>query len=49
MSLHIEKQKSGNNEYLQPKLEELRASEAAVDFTEMIEKAIENTELMVVK
>lgn len=32
-----------------PKLEELRASEAAVDFTEMIEKAIENTELMVVK
>lgn len=32
-----------------PKLEELRASETAVDFTEMIEKAIENTELMVVK
>ena len=30
-------------------LEELRASEAAVDFTEMIEKAIENTEIMLVK
>lgn len=32
-----------------PKLEELRASEAAVDFTEMIEKAIENTEIMLIK
>lgn len=32
-----------------PKLEELRASEAAVDFTEMIEKAMENTEVMVIK
>ncbi len=32
-----------------PKLDELRASEAAVDFTEMIEKALENTEVMVIK
>ena len=32
-----------------PKLDELRASEAAVDFTEMIEKAMENTEVMVIK
>ena len=32
-----------------PKLEELRASEAAVDFSEMIEKAIADTELMVIK
>ncbi|MBO4848883.1 MAG: tRNA 4-thiouridine(8) synthase ThiI [Clostridia bacterium] len=32
-----------------PKLDELRASEAAVDFSEMIEKAIENTELMIVR
>ncbi|MBO4384322.1 MAG: tRNA 4-thiouridine(8) synthase ThiI [Clostridia bacterium] len=32
-----------------PKLDELRASEAAVDFSEMIEKAVENTEIMTVK
>lgn len=32
-----------------PKLAELRASEAAVDWSEMIAKAIENTELMVIK
>ena len=32
-----------------PKLDELRASEAAVDFSEMIEKAIEDTELMIVR
>lgn len=32
-----------------PKLNELRASEAAVDFTEMIEKAIENTEIMIIR
>lgn len=32
-----------------PRLDELRASEAAVDFTEMIEKAIENTEIMTIK
>lgn len=32
-----------------PKLEELRASEAAVDFSEMIEEAIAATEIMVVK
>ena len=32
-----------------PKLSELRASEAAVDFSEMIEKAIENTEIMTVR
>ena len=32
-----------------PKLDELRASEAAVDWSEMIAKALENTELMVIK
>ena len=32
-----------------PRLDELRASEAAVDFSEMIEKAIENTEIMDIK
>lgn len=32
-----------------PKLEELRASEAKVDFTEMIEKAIADTEVLVIK
>ena len=32
-----------------PRLSELRASEAAVDWREMIEKAIGNTELMIVK
>ncbi|MCR5611944.1 MAG: tRNA 4-thiouridine(8) synthase ThiI [Clostridiales bacterium] len=32
-----------------PKLDELRASEASVDFSGMIEKAIENTEIMTVK
>ncbi|MCR5809745.1 MAG: tRNA 4-thiouridine(8) synthase ThiI [Clostridiales bacterium] len=32
-----------------PRLEDLRASEAAVDFSDMIEKAIENTEIMTIK
>ena len=32
-----------------PKLDDLRASEAAVDFTEMIEKAIADTEILVIK
>ena len=32
-----------------PRLEELRASEAAVDFSEMIQTALENTEVMVIK
>jgi len=32
-----------------PKLADLRASEAAVDFSAMIEKAIEDTELMVIR
>ena len=32
-----------------PKLGELRASEAAVDFSEMIEKAIGNTEIMLIR
>ena len=32
-----------------PKLDDLRKSEAAVDFSEMIEKAIENTEIMLIK
>ncbi|MBR0135016.1 MAG: tRNA 4-thiouridine(8) synthase ThiI [Clostridia bacterium] len=32
-----------------PKLDELRASEAAVDWSEMIEKAIADTEIMIVK
>ncbi len=32
-----------------PKLDELRASEALVDWTEMIERAVEQTELMTVK
>lgn len=32
-----------------PKLEELRRSEAAVDWSEMIEKALDGTELMVIK
>lgn len=32
-----------------PRLEDLRASEAAVDFTEMIEKALADTELLVIK
>lgn len=32
-----------------PKLDELRASEARVDFSEMIEKAIADTEIMLIK
>ena len=32
-----------------PKLDDLRASEAAVDFSEMIEKAIADTEVLVIK
>ncbi len=32
-----------------PRLADLRASEAAVDFSEMIEKAVENTEIMVIR